>query len=203
MMVRLRVAEYASGSVMAPHSHAEMSFSVIIRGRYVERIAGREVEHGPGHMLLYPAQEMHSQRFGAGGVRQVIFTPDADTLDSLHECGISAERPSARVRVADRAVGCAALERSGARRRLRPVCGGGSGVGAGCAVRPTEAPGWRAAVMARRGARSSGRFLGSVTYSRGDCCARRATSRPPRERVPSILRSVDRRVPPSRAPAPR
>ncbi len=93
MMVRLRVAEYASGSVMAPHSHAEMSFSVIIRGRYVERIAGREVEHGPGHMLLYPAQEMHSQRFGAGGVRQVIFTPDADTLDSLHECGISAERP--------------------------------------------------------------------------------------------------------------
>jgi AraC family transcriptional regulator len=78
---------------MAPHVHAEMSFSVVVRGRYVERIGGREVEHGPGHMILYPAEETHSQRFGDGGVGQVIFTPDADTLDSLDECGISPERP--------------------------------------------------------------------------------------------------------------
>jgi AraC family transcriptional regulator len=92
-MITLRAVEYASRSAMAPHYHTEMSFSVVVRGRYVERIGGREVEHGPGHMLLYPAEETHSQQFGQGGVRQVIFTPDAVTLDALRECGVSAERP--------------------------------------------------------------------------------------------------------------
>jgi AraC family transcriptional regulator len=93
IMITLRAAAYASRSAMGPHYHAEMSFSVIVRGRYVERIGGSEVEHGPGHMLLYPAEETHSQRFGQGGVRQVIFTPDDVTLDALRECGVSAERP--------------------------------------------------------------------------------------------------------------
>jgi AraC family transcriptional regulator len=79
---------------MAPHFHGEMSFSVVVRGRYMERIRGREFEHARGHMLLYPAGETHSQLFGLEGARQVIFTPDADTLDSLGESGISAERPA-------------------------------------------------------------------------------------------------------------
>jgi AraC family transcriptional regulator len=92
-MLMIRKGAYAPRSTMAPHFHAEMSFSVVVRGAYVERIAGREVELGPGHMVLYPAEEMHSQQFGVGGARQVIFTPGADTIDSLRECGISVDRP--------------------------------------------------------------------------------------------------------------
>src|SRR4051812_22558112 len=92
-MLTIRMGAYAPRSAMAPHFHAEMSFAVVVRGTYIERIGGREVESGPGHMLLYPAEEMHSQQFGAGGAQQVIFTPDTDTLGSLRDCGISIDRP--------------------------------------------------------------------------------------------------------------
>src|SRR5690349_17064919 len=91
-MLTMRVADYPPQSVLPPHRHEQMSFVVVVRGTYMESMAGVEVEHGPGHMLLRPADETHWQRFGTGGASAVILTPHADTLRSLRECGISLER---------------------------------------------------------------------------------------------------------------
>ena len=62
---------------------------VVVRGAYQERIRGTEVEHGPGHMLFYPAHALHSQRFGAGGARKIVFTPEAPSMEYLEEHGVS------------------------------------------------------------------------------------------------------------------
>ena len=92
-MLTTRMVDYAPQSAMAPHRHDEMHFVVVVRGYYAERIGGKEAEHREGHMLLYPAQEPHSQRFGAERCEVVLFTPDANLRESLRECGISIERP--------------------------------------------------------------------------------------------------------------
>ena len=92
-MVTMRNVDYAPASSMAPHRHDETHFVVVVRGHYAERIGGVEVEHRQGHMLLYPAQELHSQRFGAETCEVVLFAPEPNLLESLRECGISVERP--------------------------------------------------------------------------------------------------------------
>jgi AraC family transcriptional regulator len=74
---------------MAPHHHEEPSFIVVVGGTYLESIQGSEAAHASGHMLFYPAFTTHSQHFGAGGARKLVFTPRASSLDYLRERGIS------------------------------------------------------------------------------------------------------------------
>jgi AraC family transcriptional regulator len=88
-MLTSRVVSYARGSVMAPHRHDEASFIVVVAGSYSERIAGTETEHGPGHMLCYPAFATHSQRFGPAGARKLVFTPPASAAEFLEDHGLS------------------------------------------------------------------------------------------------------------------
>ncbi len=70
---------------MAPHSHKECSFTIVLEGSYRENIRGREVEHKPGAMLFYPAGETHSQSFGPIDSRKLIFRPDDTWLEFLKD----------------------------------------------------------------------------------------------------------------------
>ena len=92
-MMTLRVTDYPARGAMAPHFHEEASLIVVVRGSYVERIRGAETEHRRGRMLLYPAGAMHSQRFGAAGVRKIVFTPDVSSMDYLRAHGLSLDTP--------------------------------------------------------------------------------------------------------------
>src|SRR5579863_8487141 len=89
MMFPPRVAAYARGSVMAPHRHGDASFIVVVAGGYRERIEGAEADHGPGHMLYYPAFATHSQQFGPAGARKLVFAPPASAAAFLEEHGLS------------------------------------------------------------------------------------------------------------------
>ena len=84
-----RVASYAPGSVMAPHRHEDASFIVVVAGSYRERIGGVETDHGPGHMLCYPALATHSQQFGPAGARKLVFAPPAAAAEFLEGHGLS------------------------------------------------------------------------------------------------------------------
>ena len=84
----LRLGKYAAGGTMSSHAHAESSFTIVVRGSYVERIRGRSLEHKPGSMLFYPAGEVHSQEFGRTGSHKLIFTPSQSCLQLLAEAKI-------------------------------------------------------------------------------------------------------------------
>jgi AraC family transcriptional regulator len=90
-MLSLRVTDYPVRGMMAPHYHEEPSFIVVVGGAYLEQIQGSEVEHRPGHMLFYPASTTHSQRFGPGGTRKLVFTPERSSIEYLQERGVSVD----------------------------------------------------------------------------------------------------------------
>lgn len=79
----LRVRDYVSGSVMAPHEHAEASLNIVVSGSYVERIGKSERRYASGFVAYCPEGTTHSQIFGAHGARQVISVPDRDCLGYL------------------------------------------------------------------------------------------------------------------------
>jgi AraC family transcriptional regulator len=87
-MIGLRVSSYQPNAAMAPHRHEDSSFCVVINGSYREHIRDQHAEHGIGHMLFYPAGELHSQEFGVRGSRKIIFIPEQSSLDFLAEHGV-------------------------------------------------------------------------------------------------------------------
>jgi hypothetical protein len=48
---------------------------LVVEGSYREKIHALEHEHGPRHLLYYPAYAVHSQTFGYKGAKKIIFTP--------------------------------------------------------------------------------------------------------------------------------
>ena len=88
-MVGLRVSTYQPNATMAPHSHEDCSFCVVINGTYREHIRDQHEQHGNGHMLFYPAGEVHSQEFGVSGSRKIIFTPQRSSLAFLTGRGVA------------------------------------------------------------------------------------------------------------------
>jgi AraC family transcriptional regulator len=84
-MVGLRVSTYQANTRMAPHRHDDCSFCVVVSGSYREHIRDQNAEHGNGHMLFYPAGEVHSQEFGMTNTRKIIFTPSLSSLEFLSE----------------------------------------------------------------------------------------------------------------------
>lgn len=79
----LRLAVYPGGSEMAPHCHEADCLGLPVSGRYLERIRGRETEHGLGDILYCPAGETHSQYFAPGGMTKLLLTPTAESRDYL------------------------------------------------------------------------------------------------------------------------
>ena len=60
---------------MDPHLHERASLCLVVEGSYGEKIHALEHEHGPRHLLYYPAYAVHSQTFGYTGAKKIIFTP--------------------------------------------------------------------------------------------------------------------------------
>jgi hypothetical protein len=60
---------------MDPHLHEQASLCLVVEGSDREKIRALEHEHGPRHLLYYPAYAVHSQTFGYKGAKKIIFTP--------------------------------------------------------------------------------------------------------------------------------
>lgn len=76
-------ARYAPRHDMAPHSHGESTICFVVSGGYDECIRGRRTRHAPGDILYYPADELHSQRFRAGGAAKVVIRLGPQAVDYL------------------------------------------------------------------------------------------------------------------------
>jgi hypothetical protein len=59
---------------MDPHLQEQASLCLVVEGSYREKIHALEHEHGPRHLLYYPAYAVHSQTFGYKGAKKIIFT---------------------------------------------------------------------------------------------------------------------------------
>jgi AraC family transcriptional regulator len=71
---------------MPPHQHDEPSMGIVVSGVFLERIGNDERTYSRGTASYCPAATTHSQRFGATGVRQIIFKPDSSWLEYLADC---------------------------------------------------------------------------------------------------------------------
>ena len=82
----LRDCSYPARLCMEPHAHDEDCLSILVRGAFVERIAGRERNYVRGQIAYLSAGVVHSQIFGAAGARQIIFRPQPHWLEHLAAC---------------------------------------------------------------------------------------------------------------------
>jgi AraC family transcriptional regulator len=82
----LRISRYQANTEMAPHQHDEASMNIVVTGNFQERIGEDVRTYARGTASFCPAAMMHSQKFGATSVRQIIFKPDDSWLDYLADC---------------------------------------------------------------------------------------------------------------------
>jgi AraC family transcriptional regulator len=94
IMANFWVSSYEPNSKMRPHSHEQSHFTVVLQGNYDEVIDGRTTQHRFGSMLFYPAEQMHSQRFGENGSRGLMFAPPASCFELLSAQGFALDRAS-------------------------------------------------------------------------------------------------------------
>jgi quercetin dioxygenase-like cupin family protein len=71
----LRIFRYQAHTEMTPHQHDEASMNIVVAGEFLERIGRDERTYTRGTASFCPAATTHSQKFGATGVRQIIFKP--------------------------------------------------------------------------------------------------------------------------------
>jgi AraC-like DNA-binding protein len=81
---------------MEPHVHSRASLSLVLAGSYEECIRGRRGEFECGALLVCPPHEPHAQRFGALGLRKLVFTPTAEAVARLDEVVRVADAPAVR-----------------------------------------------------------------------------------------------------------
>jgi AraC family transcriptional regulator len=79
----LRISRYEARTEMAAHQHDEPSMGVVVSGVFLERIGNEERTYSRGTVSFCPAATVHSQQFGATGVRQIIFKPTSVWLEYL------------------------------------------------------------------------------------------------------------------------
>jgi AraC family transcriptional regulator len=82
----LRISRYQAHAEMAPHQHADASMNIVVSGNFLERIGRGERTYARGTAAFCPAATTHSQKFGATGVRQIIFRPHESWLEYLLDC---------------------------------------------------------------------------------------------------------------------
>ena len=92
----IRLQRYAPGLVMGAHAHGEASLSLVLAGRYEERIRGRAGEFEAGSLLVCPPHETHAQRFGVAGVRKIVLSPTPEAVARLQEAVRFADAPAVR-----------------------------------------------------------------------------------------------------------
>lgn len=95
---RIDLASYPPGAAMAMHAHRDTSLTLVLSGRYEERIRGRCDVAENGTLLVCPPEESHAQHFGPGTVRKLVLTPTPQTIEGLGENVRLARTPAARSR---------------------------------------------------------------------------------------------------------
>ena len=74
-----------SSTVLPPHIHAHASFCLTLAGQGIE-INGKVVENiRPGTLIIRPAGQIHSDRYGLTTVRTFITEVDSNWLRAFHE----------------------------------------------------------------------------------------------------------------------
>lgn len=81
----IRLVDYEPHYRIEAHAHSEASFSLIVGGRYLENIQGRDADHETGHMIYCPANEEHAQVFAGDGALQAQISPTPECLAYLEE----------------------------------------------------------------------------------------------------------------------
>lgn len=81
----IRLVDYKPHYRIGAHAHSEASFSLIIGGRYLENIQGRNADHEAGHMIYCPANEEHAQVFAGDGALQAQISPTTGCLAYLQD----------------------------------------------------------------------------------------------------------------------
>ena len=71
---------------LEPHTHERSVVAITLSGRWTSRLGGRTCESAPGHVLVEPAGDRHSNDFAAGGARVLIVQPDPTFDDLLGPC---------------------------------------------------------------------------------------------------------------------
>jgi AraC family transcriptional regulator len=64
--------QFAADGRLPLHAHPHGCLAVVVDGFVRKRIAGREMEAGPGIVLTMPAEEPHEDRFGPAGAHIVV-----------------------------------------------------------------------------------------------------------------------------------
>jgi len=94
----IQLKSYAPGLVMGAHSHEHASLTLVLSGRYEERIRGRSDLAESGSLLVYAPEEPHAQRFGSTAVRKLVLDPTAEALGRLGETVRVVQAPALRSR---------------------------------------------------------------------------------------------------------
>lgn len=71
---------------LEPHTHERSVVAVTLSGRWTSRLGGRTCESAPGHVLVEPAGDRHSNDFAGGGARVLIVQPDPAAAELLNPC---------------------------------------------------------------------------------------------------------------------
>ena len=93
---QIQIMSYAAGRVMDAHSHDHPSLTLVLSGRYEERIRGRCDLAESGSLLVYAPEEPHAQRFGAVAVRKIVLAPTPEAMARLEEAVRLAQAPALR-----------------------------------------------------------------------------------------------------------
>jgi len=78
---------FPPGSALPRHTHDRTCVAVPIAGAFDSVMQGRSHWTGPGTIITEPAGEVHANRFGPQGTRNVIVQPDAGREELLRPCG--------------------------------------------------------------------------------------------------------------------
>ena len=69
------------------HAHERPCITVVLDGRFTERVAGRDRLCTKATVLAKPGGERHDDEFGRDGSRQIVIEPDP-AADTLSPCGL-------------------------------------------------------------------------------------------------------------------
>lgn len=75
---------YPGGLELVPHRHERASLCFVLEGGLTERIGRGERECGAATLIVKPRDEVHSDRFHAGGARCLNIVVDHERLAALH-----------------------------------------------------------------------------------------------------------------------
>ncbi len=74
---------YAPQAVLPRHFHERASFSTPLRGSFLESVGTRTIDCSAGEVLVRPAGEVHSNRYGGNGARCLLVEVQPERLASL------------------------------------------------------------------------------------------------------------------------